>query len=159
MSSVLHTLIDLRRDAEQAARLRLEQAIAAQVKQEAEQARLAEIWRAARAALLRAHARALPSRETAAHAQARERYRDRLVSAATRAAAQRDEHRASALARARRAEEEARARYEAARVALEAAAKVRARQAAGTAKRARRRTEDILSDLASHAFVRRRSGS
>ena len=53
MSSSLQTLLELRRDAERAARVDLERAIATRVKEEKTRDRLVEIWRAARAALLR----------------------------------------------------------------------------------------------------------
>jgi len=105
MSSSLQTLLELRRDAERAARVHLERAIAARVKEEAAQGRLVEAWRAARAALLRSRGQPRPLRETLALAQARARYQERLASAVTRAAAQRDAQRASALARASRAED------------------------------------------------------
>jgi flagellar biosynthesis chaperone FliJ len=157
MTSPLHSLLDLRFDAEQAARLNLEDAIAARVKEDEEQARLVESWRLARAKLLREESRGEHAPKSAAQAQTRERYRERLEEEATGAALSAEEHLEGALACARRAESEARAAYEAARVALEAAAKLQERADAEAAKLVERRDEEAAGDHATAAFVRNRN--
>ena len=157
MTSPLHSLLDLRFDAEQAARLNLEDAIVARVKEDKEQACLVESWRLARAKLLREDRRRSPAPKTGAQALTRERYRERLEEEATRAYLGAEEHIEGALASARRAESEARAAYEAARVALEAAAKLQERADAEAAKLVERRDEEAVGDHAAAAFVKSRN--
>jgi hypothetical protein len=157
MTSPLHSLLDLRRDAEQAARVTLEEAIAARVEEDEEQARLVGCWRVARAKLLREERCRSSTPKTVAQAQARERYRERLAAEATGAALSAEEHLEGELATARRAESEARLAYEAARVALEAAAKLQERADAEAAKRAERRVEEAAGDHANAAFVKSRN--
>jgi hypothetical protein len=157
MRSPLHSLLDLRRDAEQAARVTLEEAIAARVEEDEEQARLVGCWRVARAKLLREESRGEHAPKSAAEAQTRERYRERLVAEAKQANVCAEEHLEGELATARRAESEARLAYEAARVALEAAAKLQERADAEAAKRAERRVEEAAGDHANAAFVKSRN--
>jgi hypothetical protein len=157
MASPLQSLLDLRREAAQAARIGLEQAITARTRQDEEQARFVQDWMKARARLLGEEEAHSAGPKTAVEIQARERYRERLAEEASRAARIVRAHREGALAAAQRAESQARVAYEEARAALEAAEKLQARVDAEATKRAERRSEEAAGDHAAHVRRRERS--
>jgi len=156
MADPLKSLLDMWREAERAARIKLEEAVAARTKADEEETRLRQALRVAKVAwtLENRSPRAAP--KNAAEAQARERYRERLAGEARRAAQELEAHAAGARADAVHAEEAARAAYEEASKQLEAALKLEERADAEAAKRAERRAEDAAADHANAAHVRRR---
>jgi hypothetical protein len=156
MTATLKTLLDLRREAEQAARVRLAEAITARVEAEEAHAGLVEARRVARAARLREERHGARALKTAAEAQTRARYHQQLVEADTAAALDVEEHLEVAFNPALGAEGAAREAYEAARVALEAASKLQEREAAAAAKQAEHRAEAAAADHTNATFVRRR---
>jgi hypothetical protein len=157
MASQLETLVDLRRNAEKAARDALDLAAAARVKEDEEQARLVARWQAAKGVLDAEKARWPDAPATAAQGLTREHYRRRLDDDVTWMARVAEGHRCRALAAAMSAEDEARVAYEEAHRATEAALKLKERADAEEARIADRRAEDAASDHAHAAFVRRRS--
>jgi flagellar biosynthesis chaperone FliJ len=155
----LHSLLNLRRDAEDTARQTLDRAVAARVREEAEQARLLEAWEAARAIFKSEAARlsAEPAPSNGAEANSREGYRLRLRAEVTRLAGIAENHRNTVLAAASAGETGARQAFEQAHREREAVEKLKQRSDAEDKKLAERRAEDAASDMAQAAFVRRKS--
>ncbi len=153
----LHGLLDLRRDAEDAAKRALATAAAALAKQEEEHERLASRWRTARATVERETGRlaAGPHPTSASQGRARESYLARLRDEESRRKAAAEEHRTSALAAARAAYDTALAHYERAARDREALNKLRQRSQVAKARTGARRAEDAASDLAGTTRRRR----
>jgi hypothetical protein len=146
----LQSLLDLRRDAENNAKLTLESASARLLFEEEEQARLAARWRTAQAKLDTETQRLArgPSASTAEQALAREAYLRRLRDEVGHLKSDAAEHAATSLGSAKSSHTAAAARYQAALQDREAVSKLEHR-ARETAKRtAVRRAEDEAMDLA-----------
>jgi len=156
MAFHLQSLLDLRSDAEKAAKAAFELVAAARAREDREQARLVAEWQSARSAREQATARWTSAPANAGQALTREQYRGRLDHDVARAARIAQEHRAGPLATATKSEDDARAACQEARLALEAILKVKGRAEAEEAQRAERRAEDEASDHANAAFARRR---
>jgi len=155
MQGNLDALIDLRREAENAARIAMELATTRRSQAEQVQARLLARVRDAQDALGRARIDRPRAPERVAEAAMREQYAADLARRAARAAAAAEVHRSGALAKAVAAEDEARALHEKARRAAAAVARIMERAESQEASLDRRRVEDAASDFASAAFVRR----
>jgi flagellar biosynthesis chaperone FliJ len=155
----LHSLLNLRRDAEDTARQTLARAVAAHVREEDEQARLLRACEAARAIFKSEEARlsAAPAPTNGAEANSRERYRQRLRAEVTRLAGIAENHRNTVLAATSAGETEARQALEQAHREREAVEKLKQRADAEEKKLAERRAENAASDLAQAAFVRSKS--
>jgi hypothetical protein len=146
----LHSLLDLRRDAESSAKLSLELAAAKLSKEEEEQARLASRWQSACAARDGEKRRlaAGPAPSTAAQGLAREGYLSRLRAEVDRHSAIADEHRATVLAAEQASHRKALRHYEEAARDREAVSKLEERARAAAAAMAARKAEDAATDLA-----------
>jgi flagellar biosynthesis chaperone FliJ len=155
MTSPLPSLIDLRREAESQAFLALKRVMAEHAREVEKEARLLAGWRRA-LAVAQPNGGPASTLATAAQAMTRDRYRRDLAQAVARAARLLQAHRRGPLAQAAQAESTARSTHQQARRELEAALKLQQREAARAAELARRRDEDVASDLANAAFVRGR---
>jgi hypothetical protein len=146
----LQSLLDLRRDVENAAQRALAAAAANLLKEEQEQARLATRWQAAYAALdgVAQRLAAGPRPSTAAQGSARASYLGRLRGEANRHKAVVDEHRANALAQAQAVHRAALADHAKALRDREAVSKLEEKAQAAAAKAAAHRAEDESTDLA-----------
>jgi flagellar biosynthesis chaperone FliJ len=155
----LQTLLDLRRNAEEAARQALGGAVAARHQEEKEQARLLARWQEARTTVTKEDARLAtsPSPAVAAQASTRAHYLRRLRDEAARLAKIAKGHRTTILAAAIAAEDAAQANYEEARKACEAVEKLKERADAEDARKAERRADESAADLAQAAHFKRKS--
>jgi hypothetical protein len=156
MERNIDVLLDLRREAEKAARIAMELAATKRSQADQVQARLEARVRGAQDALGRARTERPSKPGRVSEAAMREAYLGDLARKAARAAAAAEAHRSGALAEAIAAEEEARAVHEKARLAAAAIARIKERAETREDSLDRRREEDAASDLASAAFVRRR---
>jgi flagellar biosynthesis chaperone FliJ len=159
MSFQLQTLLDLRRNAEKAARQAFDVAMAACRKEEEEQAHFVARWQEACATMAKENARLATglSPTTAAQATARAHYLRRLRDETARRKSIAEGHRSTALAKAHAAEGAAQAAYDEARNTCEAVEKLKERSDAEDARIADRRADESAADLAQAAFMKRRS--
>jgi hypothetical protein len=153
----LHGLLDLRRDAEAAAKRFLATATAALAKEKEEHERLASRWQSARATVERETGRlaAGPDPSSAAQGRAREGYLARLRDEAHRRKAAAEEHRNTALAARQAGYDKALAAFEKAVRDREALIRLKQRSQVVTARTAARKAEDAASDLAGRTRRRR----
>jgi hypothetical protein len=153
----LHGLLDLRRDAEDAAKRVLATATAAFVKQKEEHERLVLRWQAARATVEREAGRlaAGPHPTSVSQGRAREGYLARLRDEVNRRKAASEEHRTAALAAAQVVHDKALAAYERAARDREVLSRLKQRSQVAKARTAARKAEDAASDLAGTTRRRR----
>jgi flagellar biosynthesis chaperone FliJ len=146
----LKSLLDLRRDAENAAKRALASAAASVLKAEEEQARLTRHWQAACAALAGETQRLSkgPSPSTAAQGAAGQAYLGRLREEVNRLKAVAEEHRMTAVAAAQASHRAALADCEKALRNREAVATLEEKAQTAAAKIAARKAEDEATDLA-----------
>jgi flagellar biosynthesis chaperone FliJ len=158
MAFPLASLLDVRRNAEEAAKRAFGQASMARAATEAEQARLERAITEARdhATAERRRLAALPLQRVGQGLD-REHYRRRLSAGIALAEERAAQHRAGPLAEARATENATRDAYTLARQEREALEKVKARQEAEQRRVADRRAEDAAGDLAQAAQALRRS--
>jgi len=147
----LQSILDLRRDAEDAAQRALAAAAADVHREEQEQARLAARWQTALATLEKEIARlgSGPGPSTPAQGLARESYLARLRDEVTRLKIAADNHRTAALATARASHATALSTYEQAAREREAVSMLEERARVTAARDRERRAEDAATDLAS----------
>lgn len=155
----LHSLLSLRRRAEDAAGQALAHAIALRKQQEQRQEALVEAWRAARQRLDGGRKRPVPPPTTAAQSLARDLYRQRLEASLTRTAECAARHGSGPLAMAIRSEETARLAFAKARAQRKAVENRQATKQTEARQIAHRRAEDAASDLAQAACLRRRNSA